>query len=57
MIDDHNIVLRPGPVAHHYHRAVAGVFQGMLLFFLLATDVLVRYRIRWDRRSTIEEAG
>jgi simple sugar transport system permease protein len=26
--------------------AVTGVFQGMLLFFLLATDVLVKYRIR-----------
>jgi ABC-type uncharacterized transport system permease subunit len=26
--------------------AVTGVFQGMLLFFLLASDVLVRYRIR-----------
>lgn len=26
--------------------AVAGVFQGMLLFFLLACDVLIRYRIR-----------
>jgi general nucleoside transport system permease protein len=26
--------------------AVAGVFQGMLLFFLLASDLLVRYRVR-----------
>jgi len=25
---------------------ITGVFQGMLLFFLLATDVLIRYRIR-----------
>jgi simple sugar transport system permease protein len=34
--------------------AVTGVFQGMLLFFLLASDVLVRYRIRIraaERRS------
>ncbi|MEK9660280.1 MAG: ABC transporter permease [Alphaproteobacteria bacterium] len=29
--------------------AVTGVFQGMLLFFLLACDVLVRYRIRFGR--------
>ncbi|HYD98840.1 MAG TPA: ABC transporter permease [Alphaproteobacteria bacterium] len=28
--------------------AVTGVFQGMLLFFLLACDVLVRYRLRWQ---------
>lgn len=27
-------------------QAVTGVFQGFLLFFLLATDVLVRYRLR-----------
>jgi simple sugar transport system permease protein len=26
---------------------VTGVFQGMLLFFLLGTDVLIRYRVRW----------
>ncbi len=27
--------------------ALAGVFQGMLLFFLLACDVLINYRIVW----------
>ena len=27
-------------------QAVTGVFQGLLLFFLLATDLLVRYRLR-----------
>ena len=27
--------------------AVTGVFQGMLLFFLLASDVLIKYRLRW----------
>lgn len=31
--------------------AVTGVFQGMLLFFLLASDVLVHFRIRLGRRS------
>lgn len=30
-------------------QAVTGVFQGMLLFFVLAADVLVRYRLRWER--------
>ncbi len=29
--------------------AVTGVFQGMLLFFLLATDVLTKYRIRFGK--------
>lgn len=29
--------------------AVTGVFQGMLLFFLLAADVLIHYRIVWGR--------
>jgi general nucleoside transport system permease protein len=28
-------------------QAVTGVFQGLLLFFLLASDVLVRYRVRF----------
>jgi general nucleoside transport system permease protein len=27
--------------------ATIAVFQGALLFFLLATDVLVHYRVRW----------
>ena len=31
--------------------AVTGVFQGMLLFFLLATDVLINYRIVWKTQS------
>ena len=30
-------------------RAVTGVFQGMVLFFLLASDVLIHHRIRIDR--------
>ena len=30
-------------------QAVTGVFQGLLLFFLLASDVLIRYRVRWGR--------
>jgi general nucleoside transport system permease protein len=43
-------------------QAVTGVFQGMLLFFLLACDVLVRYRIRFGaarppvRRELPQEA-
>ncbi|MBK1663676.1 sugar ABC transporter permease [Rhodospirillum rubrum] len=32
--------------------AVTGVFQGMILFFLLAADVLIRYRIRLGRASS-----
>jgi ABC-type uncharacterized transport system permease subunit len=32
--------------------AVTGVFQGMLLFFLLASDVLIRYRIRFGAPRT-----
>jgi len=30
--------------------AVTGVFQGMLLFFLLAADVLINYRVVWRKR-------
>ena len=31
-------------------QAATGMFQAMLLFFLLATDVLVRWRIAFKRR-------
>ena len=36
-------------------QAVTGVFQGLLLFFLLASDFLVRYRIR--RRAPAIQAA
>ncbi|EKV30737.1 putative permease from ABC transporter [Caenispirillum salinarum AK4] len=29
--------------------AITGVFQGMLLFFLLGADLFTRYRLRWNR--------
>ena len=32
--------------------AVTGVFQGMVLFFLLACDVLIRYRLVFSRRGS-----
>ena len=38
-------------------QAVTGVFQGMLLFFLLATDFLVRYRLRPAVRRRGSEGG
>ncbi len=34
--------------------AVTGVFQGMLLFFVLAADLLIRHRLTW-RRTVVEE--
>lgn len=34
-------------------KAITGVFQGMLLFFLLAADVLIRYRVRFGRRRAV----
>ena len=37
-------------------QAVTGVFQGMLLFFLLASDVLIRYRLRIGRAGLRSEA-
>ncbi|MBL6957582.1 MAG: ABC transporter permease [Rhodospirillales bacterium] len=36
--------------------AVTGVFQGMLLFFLLACDVLIRYRLRVVSKKVPEAA-
>ena len=29
--------------------AVTGIFQGILLFYLLGCDVLIAYRITWRR--------
>ena len=34
--------------------AIIGVFQGMLLFFLLMSDLLLSYRVRWQSRREIE---
>ncbi len=33
--------------------ALTSMFQGMLLFFLLACDVLIVYRFRWVRRGNV----
>ena len=30
----------------HVPSATAGIFQAMMLFFILASDILVRYRVR-----------
>jgi simple sugar transport system permease protein len=30
----------------HIPNSTAGIFQAMMLFFILASDILVRYRIR-----------
>ncbi|MGI9436838.1 MAG: ABC transporter permease [Geminicoccaceae bacterium] len=39
--------------------AATGVFQGMLLFFVLAADVLLRYRLSWSfsNKSATAQAG
>jgi ABC-type uncharacterized transport system permease subunit len=37
--------------------AVTGVFQGMLLFFLLASDVLIKYRVRFGPPRIQAEAA
>jgi simple sugar transport system permease protein len=31
--------------------AITGLFQGMILFYLLSCDVLIRYRLRWKKLS------
>jgi simple sugar transport system permease protein len=35
--------------------AISKVFQGLLLFYLLATDVLIRYRILWVRGPSLTD--
>jgi simple sugar transport system permease protein len=36
--------------------AITGVFQGLLLFFLLGSDVLIRYRLRFGRARVAGDA-
>lgn len=36
---------------------IAGVFQGMLLFFLLACDVLINYRVEWRTMRAADRTG
>ncbi len=38
-------------------KAITGVFQGMLLFFLLGCDVLIRYRVRFGVRRVARGAA
>lgn len=37
--------------------AVTGVFQGLLLFFLLAADVLIMYRVTFSRPQAVAATG
>ena len=37
--------------------AATGIFQAMMLFFLLAGDILVRYRLKAVAPRAVEEAG
>ena len=32
-------------------KALTGVFQGLLLFMLLAADTLIHYRLRWKKKA------
>jgi simple sugar transport system permease protein len=35
-------------------KSITGVFQGLLLFALLAADTLIHYRVRWARRASAQ---
>ena len=41
-------------IAMNLPSATTSVFQGLLLFFLLATDVLVNYRVRVGRSAATQ---
>ena len=38
-------------------KALTGVFQGLLLFALLASDTLIHYRVRWTQRADHAKAN
>ena len=41
----------------HVPEATAGIFQATMLFFILASDILVRYRVRIVRDAAERRAG
>ncbi len=38
-------------------KSLTGVFQGLLLFTLLASDTLIHYRVRWQRSASVVKAA
>jgi simple sugar transport system permease protein len=38
-------------------KSLTGVFQGLLLFTLLACDTLIHYRIRWQSRAALPKGA
>ena len=38
-------------------KSITGVFQGLLLFTLLASDTLIHYRLRWQRRAAVAKGA
>ena len=38
-------------------KSITGVFQGLLLFTLLACDTLIHYRLRWQRRAAVAKGA
>ena len=43
--------------AVHVPEATAGIFQATMLFFILASDILVSYRVRFIRSSAARAAA
>jgi general nucleoside transport system permease protein len=41
----------------HIPNSTAGIFQAMMLFFILASDILIRYRVRWVSAAKPVTAG
>jgi simple sugar transport system permease protein len=37
-------------------KSITGVFQGLLLFSLLAADTLIHYRLRWKASRALKGA-
>jgi simple sugar transport system permease protein len=44
-------------IKFHVSSQFASVFQGVLMFLVLATDTLIFYRIRWVRRPTAQTSA
>lgn len=44
-------------IAMNMPKAITGLFQGLLLFYLLTCDAFIHYRIRWSARAPVAGEG
>ena len=51
-LDHHHLAALVPECDRELPAALTGVYQGLLLFFLLACDTFIHYRLRWRAAGT-----